>query len=252
MICRKEECQVQLNEELLPGDLKMLVRDIFEVDSYASKMGDDKDIVVVSFTVESKDPAEDLVNFIERGYDFVLDADVTPGELNDGRYKVFVEIERNRRIGEQIVEMLDGVKKLTNIGAFKFRYYKSFVSQEATLDELASTIPNSKQDYEMRLKESQMNNFSNFFNRSYLESIDVDRDEIVFQKKYAGPLRMKIKGFGQTQAMYETAPGRIMLESKDISEIMFLTKYLGNYNITKIGSNFIFENSGYAVILEKL
>jgi hypothetical protein len=42
-----------------------------------------------------------------------------------------------------------------------------------------------------------------------------------------------------------------MLESKDISEVLFYTKYIGNFNITKIGSSFVFENNGYAVVLEK-
>jgi hypothetical protein len=63
---------------------------------------------------------------------------------------------------------------------------------------------------------------------------------------------MKIKGFGTTKAVYESLPGRIMLESKDISEVLFLSKYIGNYNITKVGNDFVFENSGYAVVLEKL
>ena len=43
-----------------------------------------------------------------------------------------------------------------------------------------------------------------------------------------------------------------MLESKDIAEVLFLTKCIGNYNITKVGDKFIFENSGYAVALEKV
>lgn len=108
----------QLNEGLLAGDLKSLVDNIFEVDSYSSKMGDDKDIVVLAFTVNSQAPANDLVEFVENGYDFVLDADVSPGELNDGKYKVFVEIERNRRVHEQILELLNGIQNLTEVGDF--------------------------------------------------------------------------------------------------------------------------------------
>ena len=112
----------QLNESLKIGDLKLMVNNIFEVDSYASKMGEDQDIVVLSFTVNEQAPAQDLVKFIENGYDFVLDADVTPGELEGGNYKVFVEIERNKRIAEQIQEILYGLKDLTEIENFKFRY----------------------------------------------------------------------------------------------------------------------------------
>jgi hypothetical protein len=234
------------------NDLEYLISNIFEVDSYASKMGEDKDVVVLSFTVEDKGPAEDLVNFIERGYDFVLDADATPGELKDGKYKVFVEMERNKHVPEHIMEIVDGVGKLTGIDNFKFRYYKSFTSVPVDEQTLAETIPTSKQDYEVTIKENSLNNFSNFFNRSFIEAINADNEDIVFQKMYSDPLRMRIKGFGTTKAVYESLPGRIMLESKDISEVLFLSKYVGNYDITKIGDNFVFENSGYAVILERL
>ena len=241
----------QLNEALQPGDLKMLVSNIFEIDSYASKMGNDEDIVVLSFTVESLEPAKDLENFIERGYDFVLDADATPGELENGKYKVFVEIERNRRIADQIMEILDGVSKLAEVDTFRFRYYKSFHSQIASDEALKSTIPNTKAEYDSKLKEGYISNFSNFFNRSYLESINIDENDLIFQKKYAEPLRLRIKGFGTKQDVYEHAPGKIMLESSAISEIMFLTKYIGNYNITKIGNGFVFENAGFALLVEK-
>ena len=229
----------QLNEGLLAGDLKMLVNNIFEVDSYASKMGDDQDIVVLSFTVEDQGPAQDLVTFMENGYDFVLDADHSPGELSDGKYQV-------------ILELLNGLRNLCEIDNFKFRYHKSFNSVDANADNLNETIPKTKEDYDVTIQENHMNNFGNFFGRSYLESLSVDNDDLVFQKKYAEPLRMRIKDFGQKHNVYESIKGPIMLESKDMGEIMFYTKYIGNYNITKIGSTFIFENNGYAVALEKI
>jgi hypothetical protein len=242
----------QLNEELLAGDLRMLVRNIFEIDSYASKMGSDKDIVVLSFTVEDKEPANDLVNFVERGYEFVLDADATPGELNDGKYKVFVEIERNKKLPEQIMEILDGVGKLCEIDDFKFRYYKGFKSQESTIENIRNIVPTTKDQYEQTIQENRLNNFSNFFGRSYLENINVNDEDITFQKMYAEPLRMKIKDAGLTENVYSNFPGKIMIESKDMAEILYLTKYIGNYNITKINNVFVFENENFAVALEKL
>ena len=230
----------------------MLVDNIFEIDSYASKMGADEDIVVLSFTVEQKEPAEDLVNFIERGYEFVLDADSTPGELQNGKYKVFVEMERTRRVPEQIMEILYGIGKLCEIDDFKFRYYKSFHSMEVTENSLQETVPTNKDDYQSKIQENKLNNFSNFFNKSYLESIDVNDDTLIFQKKYADPLRMRIKEFGIKENVYNNLSGRFMIESKDIAEILFLTKYLGNYNINKISNYFVFENEKYAVTLERI
>lgn len=242
----------QLNEELLSGDLRMLVNNILEIDSYASKMGSDKDIVVLAFTVEQKEPANDLVNFVERGYDFVLDADATPGELSDGKYKVFVEIERNKKIPEQIMELVYGIGELSEIDQFKFRYYKSFTSLDVTEDNLRETIPSTKDDYERTIQENRLNNFSNFFNKSFLENIDIENDTLIFQKKYADPLRMRIKDAGLRETVYAKNLGKIMIENKDISEVLFFTKYIGNYNITKVNNIFVFENEHFAVALEKI
>jgi hypothetical protein len=242
----------QLNEGLHAGDLRMLVDNILEIDSYASKMGEDKEIVVLAFTVKSKEPADDLVNFVENGYDFVLDADTSPGELSDGKYKVFVEIERNRHITKQILELLNGLGYLTEIDDFKFRYHKSFHSLDADVDNLDKMVPQTKEDYEVTVQEGVMNNFSNFFGRSYLESVNVDHEDIVFQKKYAEPLRMRIADFGTKAEVYDNIVGPIMLEGSSMSEIMYFTKYVGNYNITKVGDKFVFENGKYAVALEKV
>ena len=51
-------------------------------------MGDDADMVVLSFKVGGKEPAVDLVNFIEKGFDFIIDADTSAGEMEDGDYIV--------------------------------------------------------------------------------------------------------------------------------------------------------------------
>ena len=56
-------------------DLHDMVDKIFEIDSSNPKMGEDKDIVTLSFSVRDTLVPEDLKNFIEKGYAFVLDAD---------------------------------------------------------------------------------------------------------------------------------------------------------------------------------
>ena len=58
---------------LRKNDLKYMMFDIFEVDNYGSKMGSDSDIVTVNFSLKEKEPADDLVHFLEAGYDFILD-----------------------------------------------------------------------------------------------------------------------------------------------------------------------------------
>ena len=51
------------------------------IDEYAAKMGEDKDIITLSFMVKSYAVGEDLVSWFERGYNFVLDASVSSAVL---------------------------------------------------------------------------------------------------------------------------------------------------------------------------
>ena len=108
---------------LQQNDLVNLVDRIIEVDGYKSKMGSDADIITVSFATSTKESADDLASFLERGYTFVLDADATPGEQSDGTYKVFVEIERDKTSVDNIMELANGVENLTGLKNLRFRYY---------------------------------------------------------------------------------------------------------------------------------
>lgn len=242
--------QVLNEESLKAGDLKNLVDHIFEVDNYKSKMGDDKDVVVLSFTVESNEPAKDLVSFVEKGYKFVLDADMTPGELDDGKYRVFVELQRDRDIAEHICEMLYGIKKLTGIDNFKFRYYKSFDSKDAIKETLEEIIPNDPLTYHQRIKEDQLKNHQTFFSKTFLESISLDDDIITLKKSYADPIKFKCLGYGNKAEILESIREKVNVN--EWAEIIFLTKYFGDFNITKFGNKLVFEDKDYAIILERL
>jgi hypothetical protein len=243
---------MRLDETLLAGDLEHLVSRIFEIDSFKSKIGGDGEMVVLSFTVDDKAPADDLARFLEMGYDYIIDADATNGPLENGKHKVFVELKRSRYIAKQIYDILDGVGRLTKIENFKFRYYKSFKSIAATMENLEEYVPIDVNSYDNRINNSRLDNFSNFFNRSFVENIDVLEDDITFKKIYAESIKMKIKDFGLRENIYQSNPGKIDIDPKSTSEILYLTKVLGNYNITKIDNTFIFENEGHAVALEKL
>ena len=242
---------MDINESLRSKDLQHLVKKVFEIDSFKSKIGDDEDVIVISFTVDSEDPAKDLENFIEMGYDFVLDADTSPGETDDGTYKVFVEIERSRHAADQIKTLLDGIERLTGIPDMRFRYFKSFKSYDASIENLKNIVPMDKESYKVSTDRNMMENFSNFFASSYADELQVVEESISFKRIYGDKVTFSIVNSGSKKEVYESVKGPMMLESKDIGEIMFLSKYIGNYNITKISDTFIFENKGWAVALRK-
>jgi hypothetical protein len=235
---------------LRTNDLIDLVEPVFEIDSYQSKMGTDANIMVISFTVLEKGAADDLVKFVESGYQFVLDADATTGEQSDGFYRVYVEIEREETAPEQIVELIDGVSKLCGQD-FQYRYYKSFDVNEVNVKKMSKTIPLTTEDYEKTVTESNMNNFKNFFTKSYVNSIVMESDNsLIVKKAYADPLGFKVKNFGLTEALQKELTG---INMNDYAEIMFLTKYLGDYNVTKYGTKTLtLENNGYTLVVERL
>ena len=236
---------------LRAGDLHDLVKPVFEVDSYRSKMGSDEKIVVVSFSVMEQQAAKDLVDLIEKGYDFVLDADATPGEIDEGIYKVFVEMERNPRVSTQVMEILDGVGKLAEVEDFRFRYYKSFTSKPASLPNLEEMIPGDASGYDTIVSESGVNNFKDFFNKSYLETTEMFGDALILKKAYADPIAFTVKDFNDTHQINESIKEKINMN--DYAEILFLTKYLGDYNVMKFGNKTLtLENEGHTLVVERL
>ena len=189
------------------------------------------------------------MNFLEKGYPFVLDADVTSGEQPDGTYKVFVEMERGRDIPQQITEIVDGVKKLADLDELKFRYYKSFDSMNANEQNISETVPLDVEGYEIRVNENNLNNYKNFFTKSYLDSIEVLQDNITFKKVYAEPLKFKIDNFGKQEDINKQITEKFNVDS--FPEIIYLTKYLGDYNISIYGTQYLIENAGYTLVLSK-
>jgi len=96
-------------------DLEGQLKDKITIDEYAAKMGKDSDIVTITFTTHSKLAAKDLVTWFERGYDFVLDASVSDGEIEPGKWLVFVEMDRRSKVPNRIVTLLEDLETLTGI-----------------------------------------------------------------------------------------------------------------------------------------
>jgi len=102
-----------LSEALAFKELEGLIKPTIHVDEFSSKMGDDDDIIVISFFLRDAQAAKDLMSWFEKGYDFVLDADRSPGEIKPNRYLVYVEIRRRSTAGGNIEILLNDLNTLT-------------------------------------------------------------------------------------------------------------------------------------------
>ena len=104
-----------LSEGLDYHDLEGQLKPVVSVDEYAAKAGNDADIVTLAFIVNSKLAGSDLVEWFEKGYEWVLDASVSDGEIAPGKYVVFVEMNRRSTVPGRIVELLHDLETLTDM-----------------------------------------------------------------------------------------------------------------------------------------
>lgn len=243
---------MKINEGLKAGDLEGIVSNIFTVDQFKSKMGEDKNIMVLAFTVDSLAPAKDLERFAETGYSSILDADATPGTLADGKHKVFVEFARQDGVLKNIINFLEDLKKLTNIEEFEYTYHKGIDSTMATMETLEASIPTTPEAYEQRINEMRESEAKVFFDKYNMMECKIIENTISVKKTGAGQeLKFEIHKFGPTDdIMKETKAFKIDMES--IAECTHLTKYFGPYNITKTNEDqFIFTKGNQSALLSK-
>lgn len=142
---------LQLSESLNFKDFEGLIKPTIHVDEFSSKMGDDDDIIVISFFVRDAQAAKDLMSWFEKGYDFVLDADRSPGEIKPGRYLVYVEIRRRSTAGANVEQLLNDLNTLTEFEDSD-QWIMHYKGKEVpfTRDAFDSMVPLSPRDYRER------------------------------------------------------------------------------------------------------
>lgn len=241
-----------LNEGLRSNDLKEMVHSIFEVDTYRSKMGEDRDVCVISFTAKDRGPATDLMEFIEKGYKYVLDADISSGENENGEYNVFVELSRTPKLAEQIKEITYGVQKLTGIEHWNFKYHKNSKLHEASEETINSVVPLTPQTYDGLLLKVKTESIKQFFNKTLMDDLSLDNDIITIHKPFGQQIRLRLVNEGDSATILENTTDAFQSDESAMSEIFWLTKVLGDYNINKLGENFVFVNGNKSVLIQRI
>jgi hypothetical protein len=136
-----------LTEGLEYKDLETLIKPTLHIDEFASKMGDDADVVVLSFYVRDAQAATDLVSFFEKGYDYILDAETSDGEVKPNRYLVYVEIKRRTTLPVQILELLTDLESLTEHKVSDWTLHYNFEDFEMSEENIAKIVPLSPHAY---------------------------------------------------------------------------------------------------------
>jgi len=242
---------MQVNEGLKAGDLEGVVSKTFSVDQYKSKMGDDRNIMVLAFVVDGLAPAKDLERFAETGYKEVLDADATPGTMGDGKHRVFVEFQRDEKVDQYIYKFLEDLKKLTNIEKFQFTYHKRGVPFEASAKNLADVLPRTPIAYTQKINSLRLGEVKDFFDKFNMMEFKLDNNIVDIKKQNAETLKFELHAFGNTQMIINEVKA-FKIDQEAMSECIYLTKYFGPYQITKTTEDrFIFSKGQESALLSK-
>jgi len=164
-----------LFEKLEYKDMVGMVKPTIHVDEFASKMGDDDDIIVISFLVKSKSAASDLMTWFEKGYDWMIDADVSPGEIKPNRYLVYAELRRRSSAAKKINELLEDLNTLTEFDVSDWSMHYEGKTAPFSVATFESMVPLSPKEYRAR-KEQGLNEMRTAAGLEPVQIFERDRD----------------------------------------------------------------------------
>ena len=78
-----------------------------------------------------------------------------------------------------------------------------------------------------------------------------ENNNLTFSRPFAQDIKAKFVAIGDYEDVKNIVPGKLSLDETSQSQVLFLTKYLGDYNIDKIQNKFLIANDSRAVVIEK-
>ena len=186
----------KLLEGLDYHDLDGQLDPIVSVDEYAAKMGKDCDIITLAFIIRNEKAGEDLVAWFERGYDFVLDAQVSEGELSPGKYLIFVEMARRLAAPKRIIEMLDDLTTLTDIPLKEWKIKiddQEYPAEEEKIEPMMILSPHNYRDVNPEAEEEEEEEEADDGEKDSGEiaKADIEKEEELNEMRKAAGLQVK-------------------------------------------------------------
>jgi hypothetical protein len=171
----KQHHNPPLFEGLEYKDLVGIMKPTIHIDELSSKMGDDDDVVVASFFVRSKEAASDLASWFEKGYDWVMDADVSPGEITPGRFLVYIELRRRSSAGKNLAGAIDDLSTLTEYEPSEWVMVYNDKDTAFSAEEFDRLVPTSPKEYRKQ-QESDLNEMRSAAGIEPVQIFDRERD----------------------------------------------------------------------------
>ena len=143
-----------LNEGLKYMDMENQVIPFLGIDEFKSSIGADDDLITLNFVVKGKAVGEDLAEWLERGYEWVVDAESSPGEVTKGKFYVFAEMTRRTTSPHRIMEMIDDLETLTGLKSSDWKIKIGDKTETASAEFIKANIDLSPHEYRQAHEET--------------------------------------------------------------------------------------------------
>ena len=126
-----------------------MIKPTIHIDEFKSKMGEDDDVCVASFYITDENAAKDLVSWFEKGYDFILDSDRSPGEIKPNKYLVYVEMRRRSNLADNLAQIIEDLQTLTDIEPQDWTFTHKKNTEAFTTENFSRVVATSPKAYRL-------------------------------------------------------------------------------------------------------
>ena len=195
---------------LREGDLKDTILKKISVDEYEPKTGESKDVVVIGYSVTEQNVGNDLYNFINSGTTDYRDVEVSPNANPDGYYMVFVEMDRNKDVYNNILELTNDIENVAGKLNWEAKTHLTDDYRPLGSDEFEAVMITEPDEYRTREDadreqaeeelNQQNNNILEFLNKSLLDDVVIEGD-VITMTKGKDSAQLRIAEFGDKEIM---------------------------------------------------
>ena len=208
------------------------ISELITIDNFQAKLGKDEDVSVIKFQSDNKAVAEDLVHFIETGCSFVLDADNSPAKNQDGRYNIFVELERNDDLPKKIMELVRDIEQVSGMLPWRFTFHKKENEYSLSEETLATIVPTSSSQYKFLTDDNIEEDIKSFFESSSVLSKRIKGKNLTLKKAFTHH-EMIIESFNRD------VQGTYKIDRESNEQASYLNHWLGGgYSVVKVDDFF--------------
>lgn len=242
-----------LNEDLRENDLDNMVYPMISIDRFEPKTGKKENVVVIGFYTKEHAAAKDIMHFLSGSTITNRDLEISPNPNENNQYLLFVEIDRDRSIYQNIRDMVSEVNRLCKLNDWQVHPYLSDDQHDLESDSWEEYVIDdpdnymSKEDFDkyrndeaLQKRESMI---KEFFSDSNALDVIIENDTITL-KDYRHTVKLNVKNMGDMENVIQENDLQQFAINYDFEPM--LTKQLqsisGDVRVLPIGKQFVFHN----------